>query len=111
MDEITLRKPARRNRVPVGIFEKDYVPTVLLYRISSFPRLGEMVFGGGGGTALKKAYFADFRFSEDLDFACTRDASGEFADFLDSPVQAPGIRHPAGLSTPPLPACRSCENG
>ncbi len=49
MDEITLRKPARRNRVPVGIFEKDYVPTVLLYRISSFPRLGEMVFGGGGG--------------------------------------------------------------
>ena len=66
---------------------------------------------GGGGTALKKAYFADFRFSEDLDFACTRDESGGFADFLDSPVQASEFRHPAGLSTPPLPACRSREDG
>lgn len=26
MDEITLRKLARRNRVPVGMLEKDYVP-------------------------------------------------------------------------------------
>ena len=89
MDEVTLRRLARVHRVPVGILERDYVLTVLLHRISSFPRLGEMAFKGG--TALKKAYFADFRFSEDLDFTCTRDVSGEFADFLDSAVQALGM--------------------
>ena len=89
MDEITLRKLARRHRVPIGVLEKDYVLTILLYKISGFPRLGEMTFKGG--TALKKAYFVDFRFSEDLDFACTRDVSGGFVDFLGLPMQGLGI--------------------
>ncbi len=47
--------------------EKDYVITWLLYGISLDELLKEsLVFKGG--TVLKKAYFDDYRFSEDLDF-------------------------------------------
>lgn len=50
--------------------EKDYVITWLLWGISKRPRLVEtLVFKGG--TVLKKAWFPDYRFSEDLDFTLT----------------------------------------
>lgn len=48
MDGITLRKLARVHRVPVGMLERGYPLTVLLYRISSFPRLDEMPPRGDG---------------------------------------------------------------
>ena len=35
-----------------------------------------------GGTALKKIYFPDARFSEDLDFTCNSDISNELESFL-----------------------------
>ncbi len=40
-----------------------------------------MVFKGG--TALKKVYFDDFRFSEDIDFTCLEDVSEELHSLLD----------------------------
>jgi len=47
--------------------EKDYVISWVLYGISKNEFLkSHLVFKGG--TVLKKAYFADYRFSEDLDF-------------------------------------------
>lgn len=47
--------------------EKDYVLTWLLLAISRNETLSRiLVFKGG--TVLKKAYFEDYRFSEDLDF-------------------------------------------
>lgn len=47
--------------------EKDYVISWALYGISKNEFLkSHLVFKGG--TILKKAYFADYRFSEDLDF-------------------------------------------
>lgn len=48
------------------VVEKDYVITWLLLGISDSTLRNILAFKGG--TALKKAYFEDYRFSEDLDF-------------------------------------------
>lgn len=80
MDEIKLRKLAGKYHVPLGILEKDYILTNLLYVISKFPNLDSLVFKGG--TSLKKMYFKNFRFSEDLDFTCMVDVSSKLIDFL-----------------------------
>ncbi|WP_099209811.1 nucleotidyl transferase AbiEii/AbiGii toxin family protein [Thermococcus henrietii] len=52
--------------VPVSTVEKDYAISWMLYGLwkSKFWR----VLAFKGGTCLKKAYFADYRFSEDLDY-------------------------------------------
>ncbi len=50
--------------------EKDYVISWVTFGIANNPFLKEnLVFKGG--TVLKKAYFPDYRFSEDLDFTFT----------------------------------------
>ena len=50
--------------------EKDYVISWVAYGIANNPFLKEnLVFKGG--TVLKKVYFPDYRFSEDLDFTFT----------------------------------------
>lgn len=50
------------------IIEQDYLLSWVLYGISKVPRLNEsLIFKGG--TALKKCYFGDYRFSQDLDFS------------------------------------------
>jgi len=46
--------------------EKDYVLTWVLHAIANSPLRNQMAFKGG--TAIKKCYFPDYRFSEDLDF-------------------------------------------
>jgi len=47
--------------------EKDYVISWVIYGLSNNPFLKEnLIFKGG--TVLKKVYFRDYRFSEDLDF-------------------------------------------
>lgn len=51
---------------PAEIVEKDYCLTWLLEGLSQSPLSKQLIFYGG--TALKKIYFPDFRFSEDLDF-------------------------------------------
>ena len=49
------------------VVERDYLLSWILAGISRTPALaGSLVFKGG--TALKKCYFGDYRFSEDLDF-------------------------------------------
>lgn len=54
--------------VPWEVLEKDYILSWVLAGISQTPVLGNtLVFKGG--TALKKCYFGDYRFSEDLDFS------------------------------------------
>lgn len=53
--------------VPVEIIEKDYLIELLLFYLSRDEYLNEtLIFRGG--TSLKKIYFQDYRFSEDLDF-------------------------------------------
>lgn len=62
-----INKVATEHRVNDRQIEKDYVLSWVLYAISKNEILCKaLVFKGG--TVLKKAYFDDYRFSEDLDF-------------------------------------------
>ncbi len=62
-----INKVATQNKVSDRQIEKDYVLSWVLYAISKSEILNKaLVFKGG--TVLKKAYFEDYRFSEDLDF-------------------------------------------
>jgi len=63
------RLEAERKRLglPWEVLERDYLLSWVLAGIVRVPELREtLVFKGG--TALKKCYFGDYRFSEDLDF-------------------------------------------
>jgi len=80
MDDKMIQKLAAKEKVPIGTIEKDYAVTSILSAISEFAKIGKMVFKGG--TALKKAHFNDFRFSEDVDFTCLEDVSEELYSLL-----------------------------
>jgi uncharacterized protein len=67
VDTEELNRRAIITGVPRAILEKDYALSVVLLGISKSPLAGKVVFKGG--TALKKVYFPDARFSEDLDFS------------------------------------------
>jgi len=67
IEQKEINKIATKNRVSDRQIEKDYVLSWLLFAISKNEILNKaLVFKGG--TVLKKAYFEDYRFSEDLDF-------------------------------------------
>ena len=62
-----IQKIANRNKLRDKQIEKDYIISWILYFISQNKILyNNLIFKGG--TVLKKAYFPDYRFSEDLDF-------------------------------------------
>lgn len=70
MRPLRTRLEQARKRTGMGweVLERDYVLSWILAGISRHERLCEtLVFKGG--TALKKCYFGDYRFSEDLDFS------------------------------------------
>ena len=54
--------------LPFWVVEKDYALSYLLAGIANVESLREGLLLKGG-TALKKAYFANYRFSEDLDYS------------------------------------------
>lgn len=62
-------------RIPEGVLERDYCLSWFLVGLSRSPLWKRLVFKGG--TALKKCYFPDYRFSEDLDFTLSEDAPFE----------------------------------
>ena len=62
-------------RIPEAIYERDYCIAWFLIGLAS-NRLRDLV-AFKGGTALKRMYFPDYRFSEDLDFTLTKPASFE----------------------------------
>src|SRR3990170_2693340 len=53
-------------RIPEAVLERDYCLSWFLVGLSRSPLRDRLLFKGG--TALKKCYFTDYRFSEDLDF-------------------------------------------
>ena len=53
-------------RIPETVLERDYCLAWFLVGLSRYPLGKQLVFKGG--TALKRCYFGDYRFSEDLDF-------------------------------------------
>jgi predicted nucleotidyltransferase component of viral defense system len=58
----------KKTGTPWEVLERDYVLSFILVGITETEQLSRhLVFKGG--TALKKCYFGDYRFSEDLDFS------------------------------------------
>lgn len=71
-----LLRVQRVSGLPLSTIEKDYVLSLLIWSISQNQNLGnDWVFKGG--TCLKKCYFGDYRFSEDLDYTLISSASVE----------------------------------
>ena len=62
-----INKHATQYRVSDRQIEKDYVLTWILYGVANHPILCKAIVFKGG-TVLKKFYFENYRFSEDLDF-------------------------------------------
>ncbi len=53
-------------RIPESVLERDYCLSWFLVGLSRSPICNLLIFKGG--TAIKKCYFENYRFSEDLDF-------------------------------------------
>ena len=62
-------------RLPEAVLERDYCLGWFLVGLSRAPLRDHLAFKGG--TALKRCYFGEYRFSEDLDFTLTRAVSFE----------------------------------
>ena len=62
-----------RRRIPETILERDYCLSWFLVGLARSPLRDRLAFKGG--TALKKCYFSDYRFSEDLDFTLIEETS------------------------------------
>lgn len=62
-------------RIPEAVLERDYCLSWFLVGLSRSPLRDRLAFKGG--TSLKKCYFADYRFSEDLDFTLIEGISWE----------------------------------
>jgi hypothetical protein len=60
-------------RISEAVLERDYCLSWFLVGLSHTLLTDSLAFKGG--TALKKCYFADYRFSEDLDFTLTEEIS------------------------------------
>ncbi len=61
-----LHREKKGRRIPESLLERDYCLAWLLASLANHS-LGERL-AFKGGTALKRCYFVDYRFSEDLDF-------------------------------------------
>lgn len=80
MKPLRSRLEDARNKTGIqwGVLERDYSLSWILAGLMQTDRLKDtLVFKGG--TALKKCYFGDYRFSEDLDFSTTGSIPNEKA--------------------------------
>src|SRR5450432_3943176 len=77
-----LQQFARKVSVRDIQIEKDYILTWILIGISKHKRLSKAL-AFKGGTVLKKVYFEDYRYSEDLDFTLLDDSLFNEAIFSD----------------------------
>lgn len=67
-----IQRAANKDKVRDKQIEKDYIISWILFGISQNTiLLDNLIFKGG--TALKKMYFSDYRYSEDLDFTLLND--------------------------------------
>lgn len=65
-----LKRIAAKNKIALTTIEKEYALTWILCAIAETEFKHNFVFKGG--TALRKIYFPDWRYSEDLDFTVTK---------------------------------------
>lgn len=80
MNEAELSRIAGERSVPVGTVEKDYVLSVILTLLANDKARRDIVFKGG--TAIKKVYYPEARFSEDLDFNYLDLSIGDVKDMV-----------------------------
>jgi predicted nucleotidyltransferase component of viral defense system len=64
---------AGTRRLPEAVLERDYCLAWFLVAFSRTPLRDRLAFKGG--TALKRCYFGDYRFSEDLDFTLATEST------------------------------------
>lgn len=77
-----IQQKANKSKVRDRQIEKDYIITWILFGISQ----NKLIFNNllfRGGTALKKAYFPGYRFSEDLDFTLIDSSTSKEILFLE----------------------------
>jgi len=88
---------AERAGVPPEIIEKDYFIELILLYIAKDSELKEkLVFRGG--TALRKIYFSDYRFSEDLDFLVAyADNLKDYIKLIDHIIEKINLEFPYNL--------------
>jgi len=82
-------------RIPEAVIERDYVLAWFLTGLAGHPLREVLAFKGG--TALRRCWFEDYRFSEDLDFTLTRpitlkDILTGFAEIFSAVEAACGLR-------------------
>jgi len=82
-------------RLPEAILERDYCLAWFLVALSRIPLRERLAFKGG--TALKRCYFGDYRFSEDLDFTLTAETSFEALRHELDPLFAE-VRRASGIA-------------
>ena len=70
-----LKRIAAQQKVALSVVEKDYTLTLVLYGLSKTEFKKYFIFKGG--TALRKIYFSDWRYSEDLDFTLSKQFNEE----------------------------------
>lgn len=92
-------------RIPESVIERDYCSSWFLIGLSHFPIGKKLVFKGG--TALRRCYFADYRFSEDLDFTLSEemlleDIFAAFKEIFRYVKEATGI--PFGIASQEEPS-------
>lgn len=104
-DLLPLRTRLKKYQAITGmsweVLEKDYFLSWVLHAITQVPSLS-IVFKGG--TALKKCYFGEYRFSEDLDFTALRGAPASF-DPLRGKPRPSGRGQERGRRSRPLGFC------
>ncbi|MBI5789645.1 MAG: nucleotidyl transferase AbiEii/AbiGii toxin family protein [Candidatus Schekmanbacteria bacterium] len=103
LSRLAHRLTSRNRTYSEQTLEKDYCLSWLLAGISQSPLKEKLVFKGG--TALKKCYFAGYRFSEDLDFTLlTPHTLPEILSLLEGVYrmvrEMSGIRLATGRSEP-----------
>lgn len=89
-----INRESRKSGIAQYIVEKDYALSYLLAGFSSQEALTESLILKGG-TALRKLYFGDYRFSEDLDYSSLVASTGQqLEDALSGALEASmaGIR-------------------
>ncbi|KYK26457.1 MAG: hypothetical protein AYK23_02975 [Candidatus Proteinoplasmatales archaeon SG8-5] len=88
-----IREHARSKGVPESTIERDYVQNWFLNGLYSEDR--GMVFKGG--TAIKKVYINDYRFSDDLDFTMLVEANEDyFREVIEDTINR--VRDEAGIN-------------
>ncbi|MEZ4799625.1 MAG: nucleotidyl transferase AbiEii/AbiGii toxin family protein [Flavobacteriales bacterium] len=81
-----IEKKAEEQNTPKSTIDKDWVLGHFIDAIFSIPEFSKhLIFKGG--TCLRKCYFPNYRFSEDLDFTCSNSKFELTTQMLDRLVQ------------------------